>query len=80
MSETLSAAEAPFTANTEGSWLPSLLYTVVCTLVSFVNAFGNSGRIARSITRIASTSRSFGGPSRRVNVDGILPYPEARSR
>jgi hypothetical protein len=80
MSDTASAALAPFTARTVGSWLWSDARTTTCTLVSFLKPFGNKGRSTRSTTRMASTSRSLGGPSRLVKVAGILPYAEARSR
>ena len=78
--DAINAALAPFTANTAGSSTPSLAITTHCTMVSFPNVFGNNGLVALSMTRIAKISRSFGAPSRRVNVDGIFPLAYDRSR
>ena len=80
MLDAINAALAPFTANTAGSSTPSLAITTHCTMVSFPNVFGNNGLVALSMTRIAKISRSFGAPSRRVNVDGIFPLAYDRSR
>ena len=42
-------------------------------LDSFLNPSGNSGRIERSISRLARISLSEGRPSRLMNPPGILP-------
>ena len=80
MLDAVNAALAPFTANTAGSSTPSLAMTTHCNITSLAKFFSKSGRVALSITRIASISLSFGAPSRRVNVDGIFPFAYDRSR
>jgi hypothetical protein len=71
--ETLSATEAATTPRTSASFSWSADSTVTKTWTSFLKPSGNSGRIERSITRLARISLSDGRPSRLRNPPGILP-------
>ena len=71
--EIVSAAEAPISATTSGSFSRSWLTTVQITWVSLRKLLWNSGRIGRSISREVSVSFSDGRPSRLKKPPGILP-------
>ena len=73
ISEIISAADAPTPANVSAIFSPSLDKTVMITCVSFLNDFGKSGRIGRSVNRLVNISCSEGRASRLKNPPGILP-------
>ncbi len=73
------AAEVATNPNTSGSFSPSTESTVIITCTSCLYAFGNNGRIDRSITRPASTASSVGLPSRFTQRDPLI-RPPAYSR
>src|SRR5438552_1178499 len=73
MPERQSAAEAPFTASTSGSfsWSPEMTRQMTCT--SFAKPAGKSGRIGRSISRDVRVSFLTGAPSRLKYPPGLGP-------
>jgi len=73
MSEMESAAEVPIMAEISGeqSWSTLMTMSTICT--SFRKPSGNSGRIGRSVSRLARIALSLGRPSRLMNPPGILP-------
>ena len=73
MSERVSAADAPTSAITSGSFWRSWESTVAITWVSQLKPFGNKGRTGRSMRREVRISFSAGRPSRLKKPPGILP-------
>ena len=71
--ERLSAVEAATTPRMSASFSWSAERTVTKTCTSFLKPSGKSGRIERSIRRLARISLSEGRPSRLRNPPGILP-------
>ena len=71
--ERLSAVEAATTPRMSASFSWSADSTVTKTWTSFLKPSGKSGRIERSISRLARISLSEGRPSRLRNPPGILP-------
>ena len=55
----------------EQSWSTDNTIEITCT--SFLNPFGNSGRIGRSIIRAARVAASLGRPSLLIKPPGIFP-------
>ena len=78
--ERLSAAAAAMTPRMSASFSWSAESTVTKTCTSFLNPSGNSGRIERSMRRLARISLSDGRPSRLRNPPGILPAAYVFSR
>ena len=77
--EIASAAEVPINEIMSGSISLSTDMTVGMTCTSFMNPFGNSGRIGRSMSLQVRVSFSLGRPSRRKKLPGILPAAYVRS-
>ena len=71
--ERLSAVEAATMPSTSASFSWSAESTVTKTCTSFLKPSGKSGRIERSISRLARISLSEGRLSRLRNPPGILP-------
>ena len=71
--DTLSATEAATAPRMSASFSWSAESTVTNTCTSFLNPSGKSGRMPRSISRLARISLSEGRPSRLRNPPGILP-------
>ena len=68
-----SAVDAATTPSTSASFSWSADSTVTKTWTSFLKPSGKSGRIERSISRLARISLSEGRPSRLRNPPGIFP-------
>ena len=73
MSEIESATLTPTMPAISGEQSWSTLITVHTTETSLRMSFGNSGRIGRSIMRLARIALSVGRPSRLRKEPGILP-------
>ena len=73
ISEIVSAADVPMMLRMSGmfSWSADSASTTTC--VSFRYPFGKSGRIVRSVNRLARIASCPGRPSRRKKLPGIFP-------
>ena len=73
MSDIVSAAETPLSANMSSNVSLSLdkEVTIICT--SFLKSFGKSGLIGLSINRSMRTACVVGRPSRLKKLPGMLP-------
>src|SRR6202034_1393874 len=79
MLETISAAEAPFSASMSYGLTWSTDIGSATSWVSYRHPLGNSGRIGRSIRRAVSVAFSPARPSRLKKEPGILPAAYIRS-
>ena len=79
MSESISAAEAPFMARMSYGLSWSIDSGMPTSCVSRRQPLGNSGRSGRSIMRAISVAFSPARPSRLKNEPGILPAAYMRS-
>ncbi len=68
-----SASDAPVTARVAGSCSWSAESTVATSWTSLRKSLGKSGRIGRSIIRLARIAASVGRPSRRGKLPGMRP-------
>src|SRR5204863_109809 len=75
--EIISAAEAPLMHRMSCGVTMSAERVVQITCTSFLNPFGQSGRIGRSIIRAVRIAFSVGRPSRLKKPPGILPAAAA---
>ena len=72
-SEMLTAALAPIMAVISGLQSRSTDRTSQAMMTSLRRSLGKSGRIGRSIRRLASTAGRLGLPSRRIKLPGMRP-------